>query len=326
VLGVPRVGINDNLFDLGGNSLSAVKLAFEMEQSTGIAVALGELFRSPTIAGLVGSMGKDAKQSAAVVVPLQPEGEGTPIFCICGIDLYREFAESLGKSQPVFGVYVEEERAIINKAIKGEAVEISTERLVEAYCQAIARFRPHGPYRLAGLSFGGILAMEVASSLFSRGNEVDLVYLLDAVLPQARHRNWRRWFVYQSAEVMHGKGTDKFRKLWAGLRSGIVSRGLKAVIPGAADGGSFPVVQEAAFFHTAQKWRGQHLVGDFKVILFRASDRSVWGPYTDFDEDCGWRRYVGDRLSIFDAVGGHRSILDRPNVTELGRIAQRFLV
>src|SRR6185295_5652922 len=83
VLGVARVGLHDNFFDLGGNSLSAIKLTLEMKQATGFDVPLGEIFRSPSIAELAASLGPDAKGSVSVVVPLQAAGNGVPVFCIC---------------------------------------------------------------------------------------------------------------------------------------------------------------------------------------------------------------------------------------------------
>jgi amino acid adenylation domain-containing protein len=327
VLGVQGIGINDNFFDLGGNSLSAVNLILEMQQATGIKMNLGEIFHSPTIAGLLAGIGPDAVKQASVVVPLQAEGHGFPIFCICGIDVYRDFAQSLGKSQPVFGVYVEDEQAIVDKVIQGENPTVSIERLVEAYDKAIARFRPHGPYRLAGLSFGGILAMELASRLRRRGEEVDAVLLLDAILPQARRRNWARWFRYQTAEVMRGNGMHKFRRILTSLRNRNVTRESPSI---ARDrrryvDDAFAIRQEAAFVRAAETWRAQELVADFKVVLFRASDRSTWGPFVDLDEDYGWRHYVGDRLCLVDVIGSHRGILDSPNVTELGRKAQQCL-
>jgi thioesterase domain-containing protein/acyl carrier protein len=320
VLGVQSVGITDSFFDLGGNSLSALKLIAEIEQATGNQVDLGDFFHSPTITGLVASFGPDAKKNTSVVVPLQPEGDGLPIFCICGVNLYRAFAESLGKGQPVFGVYVDEEQAIVNQVISGDRPAISMERLVEAYYKAIARFQPHGPYRLAGLSFGGILAMELADKMRKSGAEVALVFLLDAVLPQAQRINWTRWFSYQAAEIMKGKGAKKLHRFLTRFWNGRPQSDIEDRIEYEA----FSIRQRAAFQVAAEKWQAHQPAYDFRTILFRASDSS-WGPYIDLDDDLGWGHYLGDRLSIVDAIGGHTSIIEPPNVADLGRKAQQYL-
>jgi len=328
VLGLERVGITDNFFDLGGNSLLAIRLVFEMKQATGIEMDLGKVFRSPTITELARSLGPDATRNASVVVPLQREGNDIPIFCICGINVYREFADSLGPAQPVFGVYVEEEQAIVNQVIEGERLTISIERLVEAYDKAISRFRPEGPYRLAGLSFGGILAMELAARLRRRGARVDVVFLLDTLLPHAQHRDWFRWIAYHALDVLRGNGAIKLRRLLSRLRDGKRGNGTHARSGKLARyvDGEFAVRQEAAFIQASRTWRAQLSEYDFRVVLFRATDTKFsWGPVR-LDDDYGWCRYVGDWLSIVDVAGGHRSILDQPNVVELGRKAQQYLV
>lgn len=327
VLGIPHVGIADNFFELGGNSISALELIVEMEQATGIEMDLGEIFRSSTIAEFVDSMGSGAARRASVVVPLQAEGDGLPIFCICGINIYKDFAKSLGEAQPVFGVYVEEEQAIVSSAIRGERQSVSVERLVESYYRAISRFQSRGPYRLAGLSFGGILAMELASKLRARGEEVDVVFLFDAVLPQALRRNWYKWLRHQVVEILNGNGATKVRKFLSragGALAGATGHSAlrdERIYTDAL----FSIRREAAFIQAAEEWNPRELDIDFRVILFRASDRSMWGPYTDIEEDYGWRRYLGDQLSVVDVIGGHRGIIEPPNVTQLGRKACQFL-
>jgi thioesterase domain-containing protein/acyl carrier protein len=327
VLGVQRVGITDNFFELGGNSLSVLKLIFEMEQATGLEIDLGEVFRSPTIAELVTSFGPDAAKRASVVVPLQPEGDGVPIFCLCGIILYKEFAESLGKDQPVFGVYVEEEQAIVNQIIRGDTPVVSIERLVDAYYQAIARFRPHGPYRLAGLSFGGILAMELASKMRKSGAEVELVFLLDTMLPQGIRRKWTKWISRQVVEIMTGRGRAKLHGLYTRFRDRIVrwtpEPGAKKRVTYVDE--AFAVRKITSFFQASMQWKAHQFVSDFPVVLFRGSDRSSWGGQMEFDEDYGWRRYLGERLSIVNVTGDHLSIMEPPNVAELGRNARQLL-
>ena len=326
ILGVERVGINDSFFELGGNSLRALNLVLEMEEATGIEIDLGEVFRSPTIAELVTSLGPDADKNASIVVPLQKEGNGVPIFCLCGINLYKEFAQSLGKGQRVFGVYVAEEQALVNRVIKGKAPEVSVERLTDAYCDAVARFHAHGPYRLAGLSFGGILAMEVASKLRKRGAEVDIVILLDTMLMHGVRRNWGKWFSDRVAQMTRrGEITRSIRRISAWFRRRSVTRGFPYIRRRAVSAPEVTAIKRLAFVQATNKWQANNLISDFKVILFRGSDRSSWGEQAEFDEDYGWRRYLGTQLTIVNVAGNHLSIMEPPNVADLGLKAQQYL-
>ena len=328
VLGLPRVGITDNFFELGGHSLAVIRLIMEMKQATGLEIDLGEVFRTPTIADLVLNLGPNAKKNASIVVPLQPKGDAIPIFCICGIDIYREFAQSVGTNQPVCGVYVDEERAIINEVLGGKTSGVSIDRLVDAYDSAIVRFQPRGPYRLAGLSFGGMLAVELASEMRKRGDAVELVFLFDTLLPEGRRRRWGSWLLRQLREIGGPEGRRKLRQLYIKLRSRAGRRA--ACENGAARAGNDAFYQEfagrqrAAFFEAEKTWQVRSEI-DFPVILFRASDHDMWGEDLEFAEDYGWRRYVGDHLHIVKVVGGHRSIIETPNVAEVGRLASQFL-
>ena len=327
VLGVQRVGIADNFFELGGTSLGVLKLILAMEQATGVKFGLGDVFRSPTIAELVARTDAEKTQSASVVVPLQPEGDGIPIFCIYGINIYKDFAASLGKGQPVYGVYVREEQVIVSQVVEGNSPDISIDRLVDAYDKAIARFRPHGPYRLAGFSLGGIMAFELATRLRGRGEDVDLVMLLDTVLAQGQHRNWAKWFYHQGAEIMKGNAPRKLRSLVARLLANIGKSQPRSATQGRTTHADEEIAarQIVAFRQAARRWQPNPTAVDLRVVLFRALDKSRWRPFIDLDEDYGWRRYLGDRLSIVKVTGAHRNIIESPNVSELGRKARQYL-
>jgi phthiocerol/phenolphthiocerol synthesis type-I polyketide synthase E len=326
VLGIERVGISDNFFELGGHSLAVIRLVMEMKQATGLEIDLGEVFRTPTIADLVLNLGPNAEKNASIVVSLQPKGEAIPIFCLCGIDIYREFAQSVGEKQPVCGVYVDEERAIISDVMDGKISGISIDRLVDAYDSAICRFRPQGPYRLAGLSFGGMLAVELASKMRRRGDAVDFVFLFDTLLPEGRQRRWGTWLLRQFKEISGAERGRKFRRVCSKLRARFVGRATVRTVPAGNDAfyQEFAERQRAAFFEAEKTWQVRSEI-DFPVILFRASDHDMWGQDLEFAEDYGWRRHVGDRLHIVQVVGGHRSIIEAPNVAEVGRLAAQFL-
>jgi amino acid adenylation domain-containing protein len=324
VLGIERVGIHDNFFELGAHSLAVIKLIVEIKQATGLDIDIGEVFRTPTIADMMLTL--HAKKNASIVVPLQPKGEAIPIFCICGIDIYREFAQSVGENQPVCGVYVDEEQAIINEVLDGKTSSVSIDRLVDAYDAAITRFRPEGPYRLAGLSFGGVLAVELASKMRKRGDTVDLVFLFDTLLPEGRRRRRGKWLLRQLKEITGTERERKFRQIYTKLRDRFVGRASGGAAPGRNDAfyQEFVGRQRAAFFEAEKTWQMRSAI-DFPVILFRASDHDMWGHDLEFAEDYGWRRYVGDRLHIVRVAGGHRSIIEAPHVAEVGRLAGHFL-
>lgn len=325
VLGLERVGVNDNFFELGGHSLAAIRLIEEMKRATGLEIDLGQVFQTPTIADLVTRLGSQAKTNASIVVPLQTGSDATPIFCICGIDIYREFAQSVGENQPVFGVYVDEERAIIREVLEGSTSGVSIDRLVEAYDKAISRFRPQGPYRLAGISFGGLLAVELGSRMRRRGARVDFVFLFDTLLPEGRQRLWGSWLLRQARELLGAQRRGKLMQIYTKFRLRLLGKAISASAPNRNPFyHEFSGRQRAAFFKAEKTWRARTDI-DFPVVLFKASEYDMWGSDLKIAKDYGWRRHVGDNLRIVRVAGGHLSIIEMPNVVEVGRVARQFL-
>jgi len=320
ILGIEKVGIHDNFFDLGGNSLGVINLSVEMEKASGMPIDVGEVFRSPTIAQLVVSMGPRAEKCASVVVPLQSRGQGTPLFCICGINIYLDFAARLGDAQPVYGVYVAEEQAIANQAIKGEMPDVSIGRLVEAYYHAILRFRPQGPYRLAGFSLGGILALELAAMMRHKGDEVEIVLLQDTFLPQAYRRNWGRWTLYKLKETAQKVG-NLVGSLWPFRDKNGKPSGATEPKP---DSG-YALLRALAFEAAARHWKPDEALTHIPIILFQASDLDKEYPYLDFETDYGWGKFFGPHFHSLKVPGDHLGILAKPNVDVLAAKTRPWL-
>lgn len=59
VLKVDKIGINDSFFDLGGHSLSAVQVAFQIQKKLKVTLPLQTFFERPTISGLVSKIEAD---------------------------------------------------------------------------------------------------------------------------------------------------------------------------------------------------------------------------------------------------------------------------
>jgi amino acid adenylation domain-containing protein len=180
VLKVEFIGINDNFFDLGGNSLLAVQLIERIHKQFKHDLPLSALFLNPTIAHLASQLSVDDAQPWSPLVAIQPNGENPPLFCvhpIFGVVLpYFELAHHLGKNQPFYGLQP--------VGIDGESTPLTRiEDMATHYIEALRAVQPNGPYFLCGWSFGGLVAFEMAQQLQSNGDEVALLALLDTAAP-----------------------------------------------------------------------------------------------------------------------------------------------
>lgn len=181
LLNLERVGIDDNFFDLGGDSLLAMHLMERVQQQFGRELLLSSLFLFPTVAQLAKALSPSVNApSWSPLVPLQPTGAKQPFFCIhpiFGVVMpYLELARHLGHGQPFYGL-----QPFGLDANHSPYTRI--EEMAASYIQALRVIQPQEPYFLGGWSFGGLVAFEMAQQLQKAGHQVALLALLDTLAP-----------------------------------------------------------------------------------------------------------------------------------------------
>ncbi|MFE5589030.1 amino acid adenylation domain-containing protein [Streptomyces sp. NPDC056549] len=177
ILDVPRVGIDDNFFALGGHSLLGVRLVNRVRGVLGIERTVRDLFRLPTPAGLLGSPDDDGTAAAlGVLLPLSTRGTRRPLFCVhpgTGVGwAYAGLAAHLGDDQPLYALQA---RALSEPGHRPRSVE----EMADDYLEQIRQVQPWGPYRLLGWSYGGLVAHTMAVRLREAGERVELLALMD---------------------------------------------------------------------------------------------------------------------------------------------------
>ncbi|MEV6931340.1 amino acid adenylation domain-containing protein [Dactylosporangium sp. NPDC051485] len=203
VLGLPpgRVGAHDTFFDLGGNSLQAAQLISRIRQATGTALHPRELFANPTLERLAARVddGGASRPDDSALVPLRAGNDRAPLFLVHAVGgtvgPYVSLAGRLRTDRAVYG-------------LQGRAGDGGVAGLAADYTEAIRGVQPHGPYHLAGWSFGGTVAVEIARRLRASGEPVAPVALIDTGVPEAAadpdEAQLRAWF----AEELAGAGLD----------------------------------------------------------------------------------------------------------------------
>jgi amino acid adenylation domain-containing protein len=187
-LNLEYVDIFSNFFEIGGHSLIAVKVMTRLEQETGERLPLASLFEYSTIEKLALLLKEDKKFITwDSLVPIKPNGTKTPLYIVHGAGLnvliFNALAKNLDIDQPVF--------ALQAKGLNGIDEPYGTiEEIASYYIDSIMKTNPNGPYALAGYSFGGIIAYEMAHQFAVKGKKVTMVGLLDTdVHPQNYYAN-----------------------------------------------------------------------------------------------------------------------------------------
>jgi hypothetical protein len=203
------VGVTDNFFDLGVRSIVAAKLFAAIEREIGDSLPLGAIFRAPTIERLARLIDGEESSEAArwtSLVPVQPEGSQTPIFCVhggAGTILYlKGLSRSLGSDQPFY--------ALQARGLYGRVPPLRTiEEMATHFLSEMREVHPGGPWRLSGYCFGAIVAFEMAQQLLAAGEEVELLASFNGPSP-----TWiRKWGWYGNQPSQRAKhGTTPVRK------------------------------------------------------------------------------------------------------------------
>ncbi|MFD7506363.1 amino acid adenylation domain-containing protein, partial [Streptomyces sp. NPDC059850] len=178
VLGVEEVGPDDDFFRLGGHSFLAAKAVAVLREQLGADLGVRDLFEAPTPAGLALEAERGGlRDSFAPMLPLRTGGEDRPLFCVHpggGMSwCYAGLLTHLDPGMPVYGLQA---RAFSRPG----AMPGSVEEMAEDYLRQIRDIQPEGPYRLLGWSFGGVLCHALAVELQARGQEVELLALVDS--------------------------------------------------------------------------------------------------------------------------------------------------
>ena len=167
LLGVDSVAIDQNFFDLGGESSLAVQMFARVEEAFGVKLPLATLYEAPTIAELSAILRSEVPYAGwSPLVPIQISGSRPPFFCMHGaggnVLTYRELSKHLGSDQPFYGLQC--------PGLDGKCPPLTKiEDMARLYGREIRKVQPNGPYFLGGYCMGGTIAYEVAQQLTQAG-------------------------------------------------------------------------------------------------------------------------------------------------------------
>ncbi len=193
IIGIRHLGIRQNFFDVGGHSLTAVRLFAKIKHKYDVQFPLAVLFKAPTVeacAKLIRDemQGKSAGESGRefnylVKMHDGPGNNEAPIYIAAGafgnVLNLRHLAQLLGHDRPVYGIQAK-------GLLGGEPPHETYESMAEDYLKEVRAVQPKGPYLLAGFCSGGTIAYEMAQQLLNDGEMVSHVIMLDTISPAWR--------------------------------------------------------------------------------------------------------------------------------------------
>ena len=327
LLDLPEIGRDDDFFSLGGHSLMALRLFSRMNREFDCVLPLAALINHPTLRGLAGRIAPLPEVSPVSAVPakghfvtLRQDGDATPLFCIHGGDggvlFYRAMATKLPSGYPLHAIESHE-------LSRDSAVEISSiEETAAAYTRLLLAFQTCGPFRLAGYSFGGVVAHAMSCQLVEMGHEVDFLGLFDTHNPtvQAKvHSPVGRCAAFwkQHREIPLGKRLSLLRQR---IREGIeTNRRVSAEILKAQSSGPAEAYSDLRRVQIREEnWRAMQAYQPTRfpgrLTLFKAITGS---DKVELPADYGWSAHAGAGLQIIEIPGRHLTLFEPHHVGAL---------
>ncbi|PSB49859.1 non-ribosomal peptide synthetase [Cyanosarcina cf. burmensis CCALA 770] len=320
VLGIQPIGVKHNFFELGGNSLIAVRLFAEIEKTWSRNLPLATLFEVPTVEKLACLLQQEESSVTwSSLVPIQPNGSKLPLFCIHPIGgnvlEYHSLANYLDREQPIYGLQAQ--------GLDGKQEPLRrVEDMANHYINEIRSFQPNGPYLLAGYSFGGLVAFDMARKLHDQGEKVALLVLLDTSSPNLAesNRSLVKFIRVHLSNLWQLKPKDRLRYIKNWLQWKLNKGNYKGFISSQL----FETLKHGKVidcnFQAAQEYVPQVYSKQGTVTLFRSKIQPV--QFADRSE-LGWGELVAGDLEIEHIPGEHHSLLKEPAIQV---VAEKFKI
>jgi acyl transferase domain-containing protein/thioesterase domain-containing protein/acyl carrier protein len=337
LLGVEQIGIYDNFFDLGGDSLIAIQVISKLSTILKTKISAHTLLNAPTIAELASliqqnsfsvlNTSKSPKTSLSdLLIELKPGTYKQQMFLIHPVGgqvyFYRDLANCLNSHQSVYGIQA--------KGLDGKQQPLTqVEEMASQYIEAIRVVQPEGPYFLGGSSFGGTVAFEMAHQLQTQGQKVALLTLIDTPgqgqMPTKVIDSDVKILAYLlgvganlSVSVELLEQLSPSEQLSYLLKNKEIAN---KMLP------NFTLAQFRPFLNifkiNAEAMKAyKPKIYPGKIIFFRANERDAFNPQ---NPELGWVDLAAEGLQIIEVPGNHITMHSFPHVKVLAEKLNNYI-
>jgi thioesterase domain-containing protein len=317
------IGIHDDLQSLGASSLAVASLAARIQDVFQTDLPVTAIFRAGTVEKMaILLQSRDASLAQSPLAPIQPRGSKPALFLCEGVGIYYPLVPYLGLDQPVYG--------LVSEIV---ADFPTVKHIASQYLKVLLEVQPEGPYHLGGVSFGGLVAFEMAQQLHAMGRKVGVLALMDTPGPDAYHvkpplkrvlghaRNLLR-FGYPYLNLKLGKRLQRMRSKPSQPQQAEESVSKSGLL------GDVEQLRRL-FEHSARTYEIKPYRG--RITLFMLAQRnamsdSLYDPaLVDINPTLGWGAIAAEGVELYELEGEHVSILREPFVRELGNQLSRCL-
>ncbi|MFP6851338.1 MAG: amino acid adenylation domain-containing protein [Pseudomonas sp.] len=318
VLGLERVGIEDDFFALGGHSLAAVKLASRLQNALGAPVPVNAVFNAPSVASFA-ELVKAQMQLSPLVQLARAEAAVGNLFCFHPstghVQDYRALSEPLQRWN-LWGLQA-------SYLVEGSPTpgRDTLDSLAALYVEQLRRQQPEGPYHLLGWSLGGLLAFSAAAQLERAGQQVAFLGIVDSQLQRSAPLETEEALLHSAAQLLDADSQARLQTLFEAA-----CEHLREIPP---DQQPLSLVQwarqqglqladdswEQLEYRLRQHGHTQTLIGTFRPVPLRCPIHLWWASATLQSEDFSasdWNCLTQGRTTEQIIEAQHLDILQQP--------------
>lgn len=271
------------------------------------------------------------KKSCVVPISLKRK-DSLPLFLFHAVGgnvfFYQPLANYLEDVCPIYGVQAQQ---YVEGAISQDEI-VPVEEMARNYLKSIRLVQPEDPYRLAGASFGGVLAYEVARLLHQDNQEISFIAMFDTpgpieVLPEFQNNSgiisYLMTVIKSEEENIDVEMLKKLNpnELFSYAKSYFEELKIKFPL------GSVEQMQlyTDTFTKNCQSLANyviSHWHTNEKFIYIRAKERDRFNP---LNPECDWQEILGKDLTLHETAGNHTTMNIEPHVKEMAKILKIYL-
>lgn len=302
------IGVNEDFFDLGGTSITAIRLFTEIEKQFQKKLQPISLLNHRTVETLAKYIAEESGESEfSSLVPLRASGTKPPIFCLHAggghVFFYKDLAKHLGADQPVYAV----QRVGVDDITQAAQ---SIESAAAHYLKEIRKIQPNGPYSLLGYCFSISICWEMVRQLKEAGESISVIAIIDSWPPLPMHKKTPSERIKGVLNKVRALDFSFIRTIWY-----LISTPIKAkwtyLISDEEKGKIQKKMNALNSVGAAYNWQPLPV----KITLIRNAD---WYLYDHINEMYSrWDRLALDGIDTYVVDANHFKLFDEPEVKQL---------
>lgn len=318
VLGLERVGIEDDFFALGGHSLAAVKLASRLQNALGAPVQVNAVFNAPSVARFA-ELVKAQLQLSPLVQLSQAEAARGNLFCFHPSTGHVQDYRALIEPLPDWNLWGLQATYLAEGSPMPERDTLDA--LAAVYVEQLRRQQPEGPYHLLGWSLGGLIAFSAAAQLEQAGEEVAFLGIVDSQIQRSAPAETLEALLQSAAQILEPDSQARLQALSGPARDHLPELAPSERLLGLVQWARQQGLQlandswEQLEYRLHQHDHTQTLIGTFRPITLQCPLHLWWASATLQAEDFSapdWSRLTRGRTTERIINGQHLDILRQP--------------